>query len=60
MRYKVHRIKVNKDNIEEMLEMFLNNLSGEIMAVFPSVSPTFRPMGATARVDSVLVVEKVG
>ena len=60
MRYKVHRIKVDKDNISEYLELFLNGLTGEVVSVLPHVTPTFRPMGATAKVDSLLIVEKVG
>jgi len=60
MHYKVHRVDVNKDNIVEKLEIFLNGLAGEVMSVLPNVTPTFRPMGATAKVDFLLVVEKVG
>lgn len=60
MQYRVHRLKVAKDDMVEVLERFLNGLSGEVVSVFPNVSPTFKPMGATAKVDSLLVVEKVG
>lgn len=60
MNYKVHRIDVNKENIKERLEQFLNTLDGEIISVIPNVRPTFQLMGATAKIDSLLIVEKVG
>jgi len=59
MQYRVHRIKVEKDEVAEILERFLNRLDGEVVSVFPSVSPTFQGMGATAKVDSLLVVERL-
>jgi len=59
MKYKVHRIKVNSHNMQDYLEQFLNNLDGEVLAVFPNVKPTFQLMGATAKVDFLIIVEKV-
>jgi len=59
MKYKVHRIKVNSHNMQDYLEQFLNNLGGEVIAVFPNVKPTFQLMGATAKVDFLIIVEKV-
>jgi len=56
--YKVHRIEVKSDNMQEKLENFLNNLQGEIVSIIPNVRPTFQLMGATAKIDYVLVVEK--
>ena len=58
MRYRVHRIDVKQDNIQEKLELFLNNLKGEIVSVLPNVRPTFQLMGATSKIDFILVVEK--
>ena len=58
MKYKVHRIEVKSDNMQEKLETFINNLKGEIISVIPNVRPTFMGMGATAKVDFLLVVEK--
>ncbi len=58
MTYKVHRIDVKRDNMQEKLELFLNKLNGEIVSIIPNVRPTFQPMGATAKVDFILVVEK--
>ncbi|NYT00973.1 MAG: hypothetical protein GKB99_04550 [Methanocellales archaeon] len=59
MKYKVHRIDVNRDNIQDKLEQFLNKLNGEVLAVFPNVKPTFQLMGATSKVDFLLIVEKI-
>ncbi|WP_445475566.1 hypothetical protein ACT9XH_02140 [Methanococcoides methylutens] len=60
MKYKVHRIDVKSDNMQGYLEQFLNNLDGEVIAVIPNVKPTFQLMGATAKVDFLLIVEKTG
>jgi rhamnose utilization protein RhaD (predicted bifunctional aldolase and dehydrogenase) len=59
MKYKVHRLQVNKETAQEKLEEFLNELKGEVLAVVPYVAPTFQLMGATAKVDFLLIVEKV-
>lgn len=59
MKYKVHRLEVNKENMQEKLEMYINNLSGEVISVFPNVKPVFRPYGATSKVDYILIVEKI-
>lgn len=58
-KYMVHRIEVNSDNMQDKLEQFLNRLNGEVLAVIPNVKPTFKPMGATAKVDFLLIVERV-
>lgn len=59
MKYKVHRIDVNRKNMQEMLEQYINNLSGEVISIMPDVRPTFQLMGATSKVDFLLVVEKL-
>ena len=59
IRYRVHRIEVKSENMQKNLEQFLNRLDGEVIAVLPNVKPTFQLMGATSKVDSLLVVEKV-
>ena len=58
-KYMVHRLEVKSDTMQEKLEQFINRLNGEVIAVIPNVKPTFRPMGATAKVDFLLIVEKV-
>ena len=59
MKYKIHRIEVSSKNMQETLELFLNSLKGEVISVLPNVRPTFQLMGATAKIDFVLVVEKL-
>jgi len=57
MRYKVHRVDVKGDNIQEKLELFINRLNGKVTSIIPNVRPTFQFMGATAKIDFLLVVE---
>ena len=59
MKYKVHRIDVDKNTMQDKLEQFLNKLNGEVISVFPNVKPTFQLMGATAKVDYLIVIEKI-
>jgi hypothetical protein len=59
MRYRVHRLQVTIGSAQERLEEFLNKMEGDALAVIPYIKPTFRPMGATARVDFFLIVERV-
>ena len=59
MKYKVHRIDVESDNMQEKLEQFLNSLDGEVISVIPDIRPTFQGMGATANIDFLLIVEKI-
>jgi len=58
MKYRVHRIEVKSENMQEKLEQFLNRLDGEVVSIIPNVRPTFQLMGATAKIDYILVVEK--
>ncbi len=57
MKYKVHRIEVNRDNMQDKIEQFLNTLDGEVISVLPSVTQYFLMYGA--KIDFVLVIEKV-
>ena len=45
--------------MQETLERFLNKLDGEVVSTIPNVRPTFQLMGATAKIDYILVVEKL-
>ena len=58
MKYRVHRIEVNSDNMQEKLEQFINKLNGDVISVIPNVRPTFQLMGATSKIDFILIVEK--
>lgn len=60
MTYRVHRLDVTKKTIQGDLEQFLNQLTGEVVSIIPNVRPTFQGMGATARIDFLLIVEKTG
>ena len=59
MKYRVHRIDVKRDNMQNRLEQFINSINGEVISIIPDVRPTFQLMGATAKVDFLLVVEKI-
>jgi hypothetical protein len=59
MKYRVHRFDINMSTDQQRLEQFLNTLEGEIVSIIPNVKPTFQLMGATAKIDFLLVVEKV-
>lgn len=59
MKYRVHRLEAKKELAQEKLEYFLNQLEGQVLAVIPYVTPTFQLMGATSKVDFLLIVEQV-
>lgn len=59
MEYKVHRLEVKSDNMQEKLELFINKLEGEVISITPNVRPAYQLMGATAKIDFLLIVEKV-
>ena len=59
MKYRVHRLEVKKDTAQVTLERFLNQLEGEVLSIVPFVTPTFQGMGATTKVDFLLIVEKI-
>ena len=56
MKYRVHRVEVNKDNMQAKLEQLLNGLDGDVVAVMPNVRPFFLFYGV--QVEYLLVVEK--
>jgi len=56
MKYKVHRIEVKKDNMQEKLEQFINKLDGEVIAILPNVTQYFMMYGA--KINFLLIVEK--
>ena len=59
MQFKVHQLVINKDDPQEKLEQFLNELQGELVSVVTHIKPTFQLMGATATVDYLLIIEKL-
>ncbi len=58
-KYKIHHFDLRMTKDQDKLELFLNSLDGEVVAIIPNVQPTFRPMGATAKVNFLLIVEKI-
>ena len=59
MKYDIHRFEINMEKDQDKLKLFLNNLKGDVVAIIPNVKPTFKPMGATAKVDFLMIVEKL-
>jgi len=59
MTYEIHRFDIDMEKDQDKLRKFLNNLQGEVVAIIPNVKPTFKPMGATAKVDFLLIIEKI-
>ena len=59
MRYEIHRFDINMEKDQDKLKQFINSLRGEIVAIIPNVKPIFRPMGATAKVDFLYIIEKI-
>jgi hypothetical protein len=59
VKYKIHRLDIKLDKELPKLEEFLNQLKGEVISIFPNVKPTFQGMGGTAKVDFVVIVEKL-
>ena len=58
MRYKVHRLDIKLEKEPEKLEKFLNKLRGDVVSIIPNVRPTFQGMGATAKIDFLLIIER--
>lgn len=59
MKYEIHRFDIDMKKDQDKLKQFLNNLKGEVVAIIPNVKPTFQPMGATAKIDFLFIVEKI-
>jgi len=57
--YKVHRFDLNMNTDQSRLEEFLNSLKGEVISITPNVQPAFMFLGGAAKVNFVLIVEKV-
>ena len=59
MIYRVHRFDVDLEKDHSKLEQFLNSLNGEIVTIFPNVNPKFTPGGMGAKVDFLIIIEKI-
>ena len=58
MKYRVHKLEVESKNMQVKLEHYLNKLDREVISIIPNVRPTFQLMGATSKIDFLLIVEK--
>lgn len=56
-KFKVHRFDLRMTADEGKLELFLNSLEGEVVAIIPNVTISYLWVH---KVDFLLVVEKVG
>lgn len=56
-KYRVHRYDLSMTRDQSKLELFLNSLEGEIVAIIPNVTISFLWVH---KIDFLLVVEKVG
>ena len=59
MKYKIHHFELKMTKDKDKLEQFLNSLDGEVIAIIPNDQPKFLPIGATAVVDFLFIVEKI-
>ena len=55
MKYRVHRFNLSMTRDQSKIELFLNSLEGEVVAIIPNV----RPFPASF-VDFLLIIEKMG
>ena len=58
MKYRVHRINVQSDNMQQQLEQFINQLNGDVISVVPDARPSMWILGGAAKIVALLVVEK--
>ncbi len=54
MKYRVHRFSISMTRDQQKLELFLNSLEGDVVAIIPNVTP----FPATF-VNFLLIVEKL-
>ena len=61
-KYRVHRLEVKGNDMQNHLEQFLNDLEGEVVSIIPNIEKgsLSQIYGVTARVDVLMVVEKIG
>lgn len=59
MKYRIHRFDIKMEKDQTRLEQYLNSIEGEIVSIIPNIKPIFLPIGATAKVDFIYIVEKI-
>ncbi|MCA9926091.1 MAG: hypothetical protein KC421_27155 [Anaerolineales bacterium] len=55
MKYRVHRFNIRMTADQSKLELFLNSLEGEVVAIIPNVTPV-----PATYVNFLLIVERLG
>ncbi len=55
-RYRVHKFDIRMTTDESKLEQFLNNLKGEVVAIFPNVTSLQLEY---ASVNFLFIIEKI-
>jgi len=55
MKYRVHRFAISMTKDQQKLELFLNNLEGDLISIVPNVVSPF----TFSQVDFLLIVEKI-
>jgi len=59
MKYRVNRFEIDMNKDQNKLEQYLNDLEGEVVSVIPSVEPKFTAGGMGAKVNFLLIIEKI-
>ena len=54
MKYRVHRFSIRMTEDQSKLELYLNSLEGEVVAIIPNVTPV-----PATFVNFVLIVERI-
>jgi hypothetical protein len=60
IKYHMHNFKVKRNTAQDTLQPFFYQLEGEILAIVPYISPTFQLMGATSKLDFLLIARNPG
>ncbi len=60
MNYKIHRVDMDMERDQLMLEKFLNSLVGEVVSNIPNIKKTTLSQiyGISRKIDFLLIVEK--
>lgn len=60
MKYKIHRVDIDMERDQQMLEKFLNSLKGEVVSIIPNIKKTTlgQIYGISKKIDFLLIVEK--
>jgi len=59
MKYKVHHFPISMKNDKDRLEVFLNNLQGEVITIIPNIEKTTLTQiyGHAEKIDFLLIIE---